>query len=103
PREIRFTVSELGKLSLPGGPSFNISHSGNFILVALAPEGRLGVDVEAVRPLRDLLGLARTSFAYDELCTVATLPDAHRLRPFFRIWARKEAVLKALGLGLTAL
>lgn len=103
PASIRFQTSEFGKPRLAHGPSFNLSHSGNAIVLALAPGGRLGVDVEAVRDLRDLLGLARTSFAYDELCTVATMPLERRVRPFFRTWARKEAMLKALGLGLTAL
>ncbi len=103
PTDLRFESSALGKPYHAHGPSFNISHSGDVILIALAADGRLGVDVEAVRPLRDLVSLARTSFAADELELIRSLPPDQRERPFFRIWARKEAMLKALGCGLTGL
>jgi 4'-phosphopantetheinyl transferase len=103
PHTIEFDFTELGKPFLAEGPSFNISHSGDVVLIVLAAEGRLGADVEAVRPLRDLLSLARTSFADDEVDLIRSLPPAQRERPFFRIWARKEAMLKALGCGLTGL
>lgn len=103
PQDIRFAVSELGKPALPGGPSFNIAHSGDYVLIALAADGRLGVDVEAVRPLRDLLRLARTSFGPDEYERIVALPPEQRSGPFFRTWTRKEAMLKALGCGLTGL
>ncbi len=103
PHDIRFAVSGLGKPTLPGGPSFNIAHSGDHVLIALAADGRLGIDVEAVRPLRDLLGLARTSFGPDEYERIVALPPEQRPGPFFRTWTRKEAMLKALGCGLTGL
>ena len=103
PQAIDIRASSLGKLYIENGPSFNISHSGNIIMLALAARGRLGVDVEAVRELRDLPGLARTTFAYDELDAVVSLPTDRRAGAFYRIWTRKEAMLKALGLGLTAL
>lgn len=100
---ICFTTSGLGKPLLDEGPSFSISHSGDYVLVALAAEGRLGADVEAVRALRNLPGLARTSFGADEYEHVMRLPESERLLPFFRTWTRKEAMLKALGCGLTGL
>lgn len=103
PAELPIQVSDLGKPYLEKGPSFNISHSGNIVLVALTSEGRIGVDVEAIRPIRDLPRLARTTFVEDEVGRVLQFGEADRLRPFFRVWARKEAILKALGLGLTAL
>lgn len=103
PPDVCFTISGLGKPLLDEGPSFSISHSGDHVLVALAAEGRLGVDVEAVRPLRDLPGLARTSFGPDEYAHVMQIPEAERLLPFFRTWTRKEAMLKALGCGLSGL
>lgn len=100
---ICFTTSGLGKPLLEDGPSFSISHSGDYVLVALAAEGRLGADVEAIRPLRNLPSLARTSFGADEYEHVMGLPEAERLLPFFRTWTRKEAILKALGCGLSGL
>jgi 4'-phosphopantetheinyl transferase len=101
--EIRFQATELGKPYLETGPSFNVSHSGGEVLIAVAPGGRLGVDVEEVRELRDLLSLARTSFTAPEVNMVAAFSEEERLRAFFRVWTRKEAVLKALGCGLTGL
>jgi len=64
---VPFAISSFGKPTVPGGPSFNIGHSGNEILVAFADRGRVGVDVEAVRPLDDLHGLARASFVPAEV------------------------------------
>ncbi|NLG62267.1 MAG: 4'-phosphopantetheinyl transferase superfamily protein [Candidatus Cloacimonetes bacterium] len=103
PDAICFTVSGLGKPLLDDGPSFSISHSGDYVLVALAAEGRLGVDIEVVRALRDLPGVARVSFGPDEYEHIMQLPEGERLLPFFRTWTRKEAMLKALGCGLSGL
>lgn len=103
PTELPIRFTELGKPFLENGPGFSISHSGNIVLVAVAADGRVGVDVEAIRPIRDLPRLARTTFVDDEVEAVLRFQPDERLRPFFRVWARKEAILKALGLGLTAL
>jgi 4'-phosphopantetheinyl transferase len=90
-----------GKPFIANGPSFSITHSGDDILVAIAPDGRVGIDVEEVYEPRDLLGLARASFRYDELGAIVDLPEAARLHAFFRVWTRKEALLKAIGCGLS--
>jgi 4'-phosphopantetheinyl transferase len=103
PAALALHSTDLGKPFLSAGPSFSISHSGNEVLVAVAPGGRIGIDVEEVRTLMHLLSLARTSFTYGELASVAALPDEARVRAFFRIWTRKEAMLKALGCGLSGL
>ncbi len=103
PHLVPFAISSFGKPTVPGGPSFNIGHSGNEILVAFADRGRVGVDVEAIRPLDDLHGLARASFVSAEVEVLQSLPDAAQLRHFYRVWARKEAMLKALGVGIGSL
>ena len=95
--------SPYGKPSIPDGPSFNIAHSGDEVLIALAARGRLGVDVEAVRDLPDLFDVARTSFVPAEVSALAAQQPAVQLRHFYRIWSRKEAMLKALGIGIGAL
>lgn len=98
------TESVAGKPCLPGGPAFNVSHSGDVVLVAMAADGRVGVDVEAVRVIHDLEGVARVSFGADEvdaLLQYTTGPA--RVAAFFRGWARKEAMLKGLGHGLGSL
>lgn len=97
---VRFGYGKYGKPFLPGGPSFNQSHSGERIMIAVAVSGRLGVDVERVRPVRRLSALADKKFAPDEAARLRAVPARELERLFFRIWTRKEAFLKALGLGL---
>lgn len=99
----QFSTGEAGKPYLPDGPAFNVSHSADVVLIALAPEGRIGIDIEKIRPLRDIDGLARTSFAEDELAALHRLAPDGRAAAFFRVWTRKEALLKAVGHGIGAL
>jgi 4'-phosphopantetheinyl transferase len=101
PAALDFTRSEFGKPSLPGGPSFNLAHSGEWLLLAVAAEGRLGVDVEVVRPVRDMEQLAERNFTSDEAEALARVAAGERARAFFRMWTLKEAFLKALGGGLS--
>lgn len=103
PASLVFRESDRGKLTVDVGPSFNISHSGNEVLVALAPRGRLGVDVEAVRHHEDLFDIARRSFVASEVDALQRAPRGEQLRHFYRVWARKEAMLKALGVGISDL
>ncbi|WP_419940754.1 4'-phosphopantetheinyl transferase superfamily protein [Candidatus Palauibacter sp.] len=80
---------------------FNLSHSGDLALFAVGEAGEIGVDIERIRPLRHLEGLARDHLSAGER---ELRPDwsAIEARPeFFRVWARKEAMLKAAGLGLS--
>lgn len=100
PEALRFQYGEHGKPSLEDGPSFNLSHSGERYLIAISLQGRLGVDVEAKRPLRDMEELARKKFSPDELEALMSTPAPSRLSAFFRIWTLKEAYLKAIGTGL---
>lgn len=90
-------VSQHGKPFIAGGPEFNISHSGDIVVLALAENGPVGIDIEEVRPinvadyLRQIPEVAHVREALDG-------PQADNL--FFDCWTRKEAVLKACGEGL---
>lgn len=101
PRGIEFTENEFHKPLLRNGPSFNMAHSGETVLLGVAADGRLGVDVEALLPIRDLDGLAATVFSERELSAFLSLPGPDRLLAFYRGWTRKEALLKAMGGGLS--
>ena len=101
PGALRFRYGEHGKPSLPGGPSFNLSHSGERMLFGVMAEGRLGVDVEEVRHVREMEALATKKFAPDEVRYLLATPPEDRREAFFRIWTRKEALLKALGQALS--
>ncbi len=103
PAELSFTYGRYGKPALPGGPQFNQSHSGDLTLVAVAVAGRrrVGVDVEQVRGDVSCEALARRFFSARENAQLAQLPAADRRAGFFACWARKEAFVKAKGLGLS--
>lgn len=79
---------------------FNISHSGEWALMAFAWDMPLGVDLEQQKGQRDFDGLARHSFSPAELAVWQALPTELKVVGFFNAWSRKEAFIKALGMGL---
>lgn len=85
----------------PAAVSFNLSHSGKHGLIALAPHGRLGVDVEECVPRRDFDELSEAVFGPHEQSALARVHGRDRVQLFFRLWTIKEALVKALGLGFT--
>jgi 4'-phosphopantetheinyl transferase len=82
------------------GLEFNVSHSGGEGIVALSRAGRVGVDVEQMRQDIDHRALSARVFAPAELEEFDGLDDAAARHRFYRGWVYKEAVLKALGLGI---
>ncbi len=105
PARVAYGTGESGKpfLAAPSGTGieFSYSDSGDLALVALSTGGPVGVDVEACRPRRDVEAIAASHFAPAEREALRALPEAERLSAFYRIWTRKEAYLKALGVGLS--
>lgn len=103
PDEIRYQYSDKGKPSLmpPAGLFFNLSHSHEIALVAVAAHREIGVDVEWVRPLEDIRQLAKTCFSLSEYQAFSQAPPPHNLRVFFNGWTSKEAYIKAVGDGLS--
>jgi 4'-phosphopantetheinyl transferase len=61
----------------------------------------VGVDVERVRAQPNHLDMATRYFTPNESQRLNALPPAEGERAFFHVWTRKEAFLKAIGLGLT--
>jgi 4'-phosphopantetheinyl transferase len=86
-----------GRPFLGGEVDFNISHSGNCILCALACGQRVGIDVEAVRRI-DLSDF-RSAFSPEEWSAINGADDPHAA--FFSLWTRKESAGKADGRGLS--
>jgi 4'-phosphopantetheinyl transferase len=80
---------------------FNLSHSEALALIALTLECEVGVDVEHVRPMSDIANIVKRYFAPGEQAAWLALPECERLAGFFRCWTRKEAYLKARGIGLS--
>ncbi len=79
---------------------FNASHARDLALVAIARGRRVGVDVEALRPLSDLDGVARACSSPREHAALRALPPGRRTDAFLALWTRKEAFVKATGDGL---
>ena len=85
----------------PATLSFNLSHSGKHGLIALAPQGRLGVDVEERVARRDFDELSAAVFGPHEQSAIAFARGCDRVQLFFRLWTIKEALIKALGMGFS--
>lgn len=103
--DLTFGTEEHGKpYAIVGGSpaaiQFNVSDSGRHGLIALASLGRIGIDVEERSDDRDLDGLAETVFGRDEQAVMALAAGPMKVERFYRLWTVKEALLKALGMGL---
>jgi 4'-phosphopantetheinyl transferase len=85
----------------PAPVSFNVSHSGNHGLIVLASEGRIGIDVEERTRRRDFGRLIEAAFGKDEQAALTRAGGQDRIYLFFKLWTIKEALIKALGTGLS--
>jgi 4'-phosphopantetheinyl transferase len=101
PSEILVQPGPNGKPQVEG-VSFNVAHSGDIILIAVARTGLLGVDVERINPTTPVLDIAGRYFAPTEIALITDAPSAEAQQTaFFRLWSRKEAIIKADGRGLS--
>ncbi len=102
PVQIAFDYNKQGKPYWPGSPFFfNVSHSGGKGLVAISPLAPLGVDIERFRKETTTEKIAARFFSKKEVRTFMALRDEDREQGFFNAWTRKEAFIKAAGLGLS--
>jgi 4'-phosphopantetheinyl transferase len=101
PARLHFTYNPQGKPSLAEGePCFNLSHSAGMGLLAVAFGQELGVDIERIDRNVDYTGIIRRFFAPGEIAQFLALPTEKRPRAFCNAWTRKEAYLKARGVGM---
>ncbi len=109
PQQPRFLRGPYGKPELAGDPrlmpAFNLTHCGPQVLLAVTgPQGLVGVDVEQRRRVPDWEQIAASCFHPLEVAGLAALQTcspAAAWQAFIEVWTRKEAVVKALGLGLS--
>jgi len=102
PEALRFDALPGGKPILAGadrGLCFNLSHTGNLALLAVAGFA-VGVDVEALRPVPRCLAIARRVLPAADVAELEGLSGAMRERRFLELWTRFEARQKALGAGV---
>lgn len=100
--ELQFASGPFGKPALRGQPTcaFNMSHSDELAVYAVATDGDIGVDVERLREMPDTDMLARHNFTPAEQEQLGRAPASARALTFLYGWTRKEACLKAIGCGL---
>lgn len=80
---------------------FNSSDSGGLVLIAVGSGSGIGVDIEKIRPMRDLMNIAKRFFSTREVQAILGVTEEKRNEAFFACWTRKEAFLKATGVGLS--
>lgn len=101
---IEFDYSQQGKPSLGKGHrseiNFNLSHSGDWGVLAVTAGPDVGVDVEEIAIKDNLDQLGNYVFHDTEKRLFAGFSPARRQRGFCRLWTAKEARLKMLGIGL---
>lgn len=102
-----FVAGRMGKPSLKPAPdqswlAFSMAASWPVVLFAFASHHELGVDVERIRPIDEAADIAATHFTAQEQQALSAALPADQPRTFFGIWTRKEALVKAIGIGLTA-
>jgi 4'-phosphopantetheinyl transferase len=107
PESIQFCYTPYGKPTLAEGtgtmlPHFNLSHSHELVLYAFSRTQEPGIDVELVRPIAEAKRIAERFFSARENAVLAALAPAEMQKYFFIYWTRKEAYLKARGIGLSA-
>jgi 4'-phosphopantetheinyl transferase len=100
PRRVEFTSNPHGKLAVEG-LYFNLSHSDDLAIIAVSRTREVGVDIERIRSDVAAEAIAARFFSPAEAAALAGLPPEDRHKAFFRLWTRKEAYVKAVGLGLS--
>ena len=106
PQTIVFSFNEHGKPEIKSLVNnhqffFNVSHSHEMAAFLFAYDGRVGIDIERIKPVKDLLGLAKHVCHPDEFAEFTSMDEAQREVAFYRLWTRKEAFIKANGQGLS--
>jgi 4'-phosphopantetheinyl transferase len=101
PSQITFVESEEGKPCAlnAAGWDFNVSHSGDYVAVA-AGQGQVGVDLEQIRPVREMAAIVGRYFHPDEAAAWRSLAPGLREEAFFVLWSAREASMKCVGFGL---
>lgn len=103
PHEVEFRYTSSGQPVLAEPFQylrFSLTHSGNLVLIAIAMNLHIGVDVEAEHAIDDIADIVCHYFSKEERLEFFSLPADERTRAFYCGWTRKEAFLKAIGQGL---
>ena len=101
PAAVAVATDAMGKPYVPGWDRhFSTSHSRDTLLMAISPRP-VGCDIEWIDSAFDWRPLAQRLFAAEERAALGAMADGPGRIAFFHCWARKEAFVKAIGLGLS--
>jgi len=101
PEALCFSYGAQGKPDLGDRIQFNLAHSGAQMLLAVAATERLGVDLEAIRPVPNLAVIAATYLPVEEVERLRERSGTERVATFLRAWTRMEALAKLDGAGVS--
>ena len=100
PAQIKFCYNEFGKPSVEG-LFFNVSHSHDVAMMAVSRSREVGIDIERIDASFANDNIPERFFSPREVAALRELPSTQQLDAFFRCWTRKEAYVKARGMGLS--
>jgi len=106
PKNLEYEYSKKGKPTLKTSRNsnkifFNLSYSGEALLVTIASEREVGIDVEQIKELPEEGLLAKKFFSAFEYKRYLHMKEQKDLKAFYKCWTCKEAYVKATGMGLT--
>ena len=103
PEDLEFNYGQRGKPSLKHDTSlqFNLSHSGDVVILGVVRDHQIGVDVEHLHHIPEMATMARDHFSQAEQGVLFSLPSEQQQTAFFTCWTRKEAYIKATGDGFS--
>lgn len=101
--DIAIEKAQYGKPFLAAHPelSFNMSHTGNILAIAISSQCQLGIDVEHYKTRNTWSGMVKKCFAAEEADYWHSLNATQQARAFYQFWVKKEAFVKAVGQGIT--
>lgn len=101
PESIELNYNQWGKPFLPDKSAlhFNVSHSGDYALLAFTRSGEVGIDIEIMKKDLEFEGIVETIFSDMELFLWDSLTSDKKVDYFYNVWVAREAFLKALGKG----
>lgn len=101
--DIKFSYGKYGKPTLLNNKTikFNVSHSGEMIVIAFCNDYDIGIDVEYIKRDFDVFDIVDNYFSKQEIKALHKIPNNQQTEAFFRGWTRKEAFIKAKSQGLS--
>ena len=102
-RDIVFVYEKYGKPRYKHKTilNFNVSHSGDIAVIGFVYEHAIGIDIEKIKNDFDTFEIASNFFSKKEIAALREIPESQKYKAFYRCWTRKEAFIKAKGIGLS--